>query len=215
MKGGNMKRKLIGIIVAAGLILASSVMAGSGLSVAVQAGTMGIGLDVAKAFSPKWAARVGANFFSYSIDSENDEYGIKYSGDLKLQSFSILADYFLGGGFYLSGGAFINNNKIEASGMSSIPREYDNSTYTPEELGDFSVAVDFSKFAPYLGLGFRSSGSVGFAMNLGALYMNSPKVAMHATGMIEPTAEQAPQVEEDLKGLKLYGVFSLGLVIGF
>ncbi|MBN1895700.1 hypothetical protein JW906_14500 [bacterium] len=210
-----MKLKSIGIISAAGLILASSVMAASGLSVAVQAGTMGIGLDVAKAFSPKWAARIGGNFFSYSIDSENDEYGIKYSGDLKLQSFSILADYFLGGGFYLSGGAFINNNKIEASGMSSIPREYDNSTYTPEELGDFSVAVDFSKFAPYLGLGFRSAGTIGFAMNLGALYMNSPKVAMQATGMIEPTAEQAPQVEEDLKGLKLYPVFSLGLVIGF
>ena len=134
---------------------------------------------------------------------------------MKLQSFSVLVDYLLGGGFYLSGGAYINNNKIEATGMSSIDMEYDNSTYTPEELGDFSVAVDFSKLAPYLGLGFRSSGKVGFAMNLGALYMNSPKVTMLANGMIEPTAEQAPQVEEDLKGLKLYPVFSLGLVVGF
>ena len=68
---------------------------------------------------------------------------------------------------------------------------------------------------PYAGIGFgnsvRPGGRVAFALDLGVLYTGSPRIQMEGDGMIAPTAEQGPDIEADLEGVKLYPVLSLGL----
>lgn len=215
-----------GKIIVLGMLLSVMMWAGSlfaepiGMALAVQVGSPGFGISVAKQIIPDLNARVGANFFSYGHEYEETENDILADGTLDLQSFSILVDWYgIGAGWFLSGGLYINNNQLSALVTSTKSYEYGGREYTPEELGEMNMEIAFNKVAPYLGLGWgnpvKEEGGLGFVFNLGAMYTNSPKVTMKGTGMITPTAEQAPDVEEDLSGLKLYGVLTFGLSYGF
>lgn len=217
-----MKQKwIVGLTTAVLLMATPGLIAGPlGAAVTLQAGSLGFGVEVVKSIIPDLNARVGGNFFSYGIYQTNDDYDVKYDASLKLQSFSVLADWHgLPAGFYLSAGAFINNNKVEASGVSTVSYVYGGSEYTPEELGDLDVAVAFATISPYLGLGWgnaiKEPGRFGFVFNIGALYHGSPNVDLIATGMIEPTAEQESDIESDIKDVRIFPVLSFGLSYSF
>ncbi|MBN1782983.1 hypothetical protein JW948_17750 [bacterium] len=214
-------KRFMACFCAALLICASAKAGGSGWGMTLQTGTPGIGIELVKSVKPKMNVRLGGNFFSFSMDETNKEYDLKYDGNLKLQSFSILADWYgPPAGFFLSGGIFINKNRIEASGVSTKPYEVGTKTYTVEEIGELDVKVDFAIVSPYLGLGWgnavRDNGSVGFFFNLGMLYHGAPDVHMStSTDLAEPTTEQEADIEDDLKGMQIYPVLSLGMTISF
>lgn len=187
------------------------------LALGVKASTLGISYEGMANVHPKLNLRAGYATYSYSYDGEEPEFA--YTGDLSLDSFSILADWFpKGGGMYLSGGLVFNSNLAE---MSISPLEsytLGTTVYGPDELGSLGAEIDYNGVQPYFGLGFGNpllGSNLGFSFELGAIYTGTPSVNMSASGLLEPSAEQGGQIEENLEWLTWYPVMSLGLTYHF
>lgn len=121
---------------------------------------------------------------------------------------------------YLSGGFLYNTNKIEGNGTPLKTYTIGAKIYTPEKLGRLFATVEPKiKVSPYLGFGWGNSvkagKGLGFRFDAGMIYQGAPDVTLQANGLIEPTAEQEPDVENDLRNLKYYPVLSFGLTYKF
>jgi hypothetical protein len=94
-----------------------------------------------------------------------------------------------------------------------------NIQYTPDKLGILSADITFQKVAPYIGIGLGNvtGGDRGFGLtfDLGTFYQGGPKVSMSATKLLEPSASQSGQLEDNLKWFKFYPVLSIGLAYKF
>lgn len=193
---------------------------GQNIAFSARVGSLGPGLEVTTTIIPHLNARVGGHYFSYSQSqdfTDDDDFTVQADADVKLSSASLLVDWLpFQGGFRVSTGFVLNLNEATAAVLPQESYNIDGHDFTPERLGTMDVNVGHkSSVQPYLGIGFgnavREGKHFGFVFDLGMLYTDSPAVEMTGTGMIAPTAKQAKQIEEDLKGIKLYPVLSLGL----
>ena len=144
-------------------------------SVGTQAGTMGVGLTVGYEFSEALAVRGVVNP-GLNVGLDMEEAGIDYDGSLKLRSFGALLDWRpFPIGFRLTGGVFLNRNRLSAK--ASDPKlklgdlQYD---------ADLNAHVTISDIGPYLGIGWigglGGSGLTLFA-DLGAIYQGAPELS--------------------------------------
>lgn len=192
----------------------------SGMALTIQAGTLGAELGFVKNLNPKLNARLGVAFMTYSYSGDTGgEDPVAYEVDMNLFSAGLLVDYHPFENFFrLTGGLVFNNNIFEASAEAVNTYEYDESTYTPEEIGKLTGEMKPGlPISPYVGLGIgnpvSSDKKLGFYMDLGILYTGSPKVTLDAdeNTMIYPSADQDEQVEEDLSGIQIYPVLEIGM----
>lgn len=191
-----------------------------GLGVTGKAGSLGIGVEVTKSLIPHVNIRGGLNFLNYAFDQT--EGGNDYDFDLKLKSFSILADLhpIPGRGLRLSGGIIFNNNHLDMVSVASGSYSIGNRTYTGAEVGTLNGTVDFKSTAPYFGIGWgnATSGRFGLALDLGVVLQGVPQVSLTATGLVtsDPTFVQelnreVQELENDISEFQYYPVISLGL----
>ena len=179
-------------------------------------GSLGLGLQLHKSLLHKLNARIGVNTFSIGKDGILEDSDVTYNADLKLSSVAALFDWHpSAGGFRLSFGMIINKNKAELLVQPSKTFTVGGTTYTPAEIGSLTGTVEFNRLAPYFGIGWGNSVGhnkrAGVVFDIGTIYHNSPQVRMKATGFIAPTAEQAPDVQDDIKDFRFYPVITLGL----
>jgi hypothetical protein len=184
-----------------------------------RASSTGLGGDVAFGLSSHWNARVGASYFRNAGLStttiEDGDFDIDWT--TTLFSLSAIADYFpwKSSGFHLSAGVLYNGNGATGSVISADDYTVGSRSFTPEEIGTLDADISFNALAPYAGLGFGNvlgSGSrLGLVLDLGVIYHQSPNVTLSGTGMVGPTAEQAPQLEQNLESFQLFPVLSFGL----
>lgn len=187
----------------------------SGFAVSAKLGSLGGGAELTRSISQKWNARLGYNYASYSFGNTLQGKDVKYDAEIAWGSVTLFGDWFpYEGSFHISPGLVYNNNEL---GLRVDPTEtytVGNRQYGPETLGSVSGKIDFNKFAPYLGIGWGNPVShdkrFGMTLDLGAFYQSSPKVTMTGEGMIAPTANQAPKIEDKLSGALVYLVVSLG-----
>lgn len=190
------------------------------IGVGARAGTLGPGLEVTVGVAPGLNLRAGANYFSYAhSDIMRDmEVDIRYNAELLLSSYRLLLDWHPFHNFLrLSAGIIYNNNGIQVAVTPVDSYTIQGKTFPPEKIGTLSAEIDYqSKINPYVGLGIGNavSNRIGIAIDLGVLYTGSPAVAMEGTGMIAPTAQQAPDLEEGFSSFKFYPLLSLGLTVG-
>lgn len=183
--------------------------------ISVRISTLGFGSELVGSFHPKWNVRLGFNIFSYKYSGKDVENDVSYDADLKLQSLTLLLDWYPSGRtFRISGGLVNNLNNIDLLIGSTKSYEIGVKTYSPDKIGKINGKIDFDKFAPYIGFGWGNSLTNSFALvfDIGMFYQNSPYVNFKADGMIEQTADQDQVVEESLAGWKAYGVISFGFV---
>jgi hypothetical protein len=198
-----------------------------GLGVTARVGTLGLGVDVAKSFSPQFSGRLGFNFGN--VNTNRTESGVSYDAKLNLSSVQLLGDYHpFGGGFRITGGLLAQNNKFAVTGKPDGNGSYaiDNTTYTAAQVGNLTGEYQYgNSIAPYLGIGFGQPANEGFGFNadLGVMFTGSPKVNLTANN---PTFNnnsttrtaldrQERQTENDLKGFNVYPVLSVGVSYGF
>ncbi|MGV3556533.1 hypothetical protein [Larkinella arboricola] len=191
-----------------------------GVAVGIRAGTAGIGLDISKSITPQWVLRVGGNLFSYTgtlkSGKDTDDIQIGFDYKLKLASVNALIDFypFRRAGFRVTGGVFYNLNELTFDGLPTKEVVFNDVTFTREEIGTINGKANFTKVAPYLGLGwghpFRGT-KLTFMADLGVFYQQSPQVTLVTTGMLEPSSDQGPVIERNLQPLKYYPVLNLGL----
>jgi len=194
------------------------------LGVGARVGTLGLGIEATKSLVPMVNARGGFNFFSFGYDAEVS--GVDYDATLSLRSLHLLADYhplpLLG--FRLSGGALINLNELEVVSQPAIQFTFgdDEIPFEGDDVGTVTGVVEFSAFAPYLGLGWGNAASsrIALALDLGVVFQGSPAVELKADGHLadDPTLrtsleEEAANAEDDLSAFKFYPVASIGLSV--
>jgi len=189
-----------------------------GLAVAAKVGTLGFGLEATTNVVPALInVRLQGNIFNYNKDI--NDTAVTYNAKLKLRSIGLLADiYPFAGKFRLTGGAYYNGNKFTMTGKPTGAGQYtfNNVNYTTQQVGTVAAAVDFNKFAPYVGLGWGdavSSGSpFGFSFELGALYMGKPKTSIVAPGVsAADIAVEKKKLDNSMNNMKWYPVASIGV----
>jgi len=187
----------------------------------VRAGTPGIGWDFTVGLNDRFHARTGASYFTYGrtdgVDADDVDLAIEW--DARLFSVSALVDFYPWPrrGLRLSGGVLYNGNLGDVQVEATEAYTIGSRTFTPEELGRLEGELSFSTLAPYLGVGFGNvlsmSRRVGVAVDVGVLYHRRPVVELDGDGMIQPTAEQSPQVEDNLESFRFFPVVSLGIAL--
>ncbi len=174
----------------------SASLSNSGWGVAVKVSTLGPGLEVVKAFDFPVILRLGGTWVRYSHDvttyiSSSDQN--KTVANIQLGSVSLMADWQFVGFMHLTAGAIYNLSEWSVDSYSNDVVYIGEIEVTPETMGYTSTSVYTSKINPYLGIGLGRSISkshlVGFGVDLGVVYIGSPKVNLSANGMLQPTAE--------------------------
>jgi hypothetical protein len=197
---------------------------GSGWAVDAKAGTLGIGADLSRSIVPRVLnLRVGASFFSYSTDF--DEEGINYNAELKLGAVPIAVDVFpFKNWFRLGGGVLINMNEVKGTAQASGGTvNIGDATYRLTDLGQVEGKIKFNRVAPYFGLGFnnpiKKSGHWGFFADLGLLYHGNPYASL-TTSKTVPTLQsnidkEVQSINQDLKDYTIIPVIQMGISYKF
>lgn len=195
-----------------------SLQAQNGLALGLKAGTTGFGADLSTSVSKKFNVRIGGSFYSHAVDGLTDagDVDISYDANMSMLSIPALIDFYPANrGFKITGGIHYHDFLISANAVPNDSYTQNDKTFSPEKLGSLSGDISYkSKLVPYMGLGFgnalvRSRVKVG--LDLGAMYTNSPEFTMNGTGMIAPTADQAPKFQDGLSDFKFYPVLNLSL----
>jgi hypothetical protein len=217
--------KYVCLLVCTSLLLLVSIRSaaaqsfGRSVAVGATAGTMGFGVQLSTPVTPRFNLRVGANTFTYSRSDVLSDFDVdvRVDSDLKLSSMRALVDFLpTGRMFRLTGGLIFNGN--EGAFLVTPTENYvlNEKEFTPERIGSLRATVGHkSRVNPYLGIGLgnpvSTGGRLGITFDLGVLYTSSPRIEMNGDGMIAPTTTQAPQLERDLEGIKVYPLLAVGL----
>ena len=200
-----------------------------GLGIGVKAGTLGGGVVLCVGLPGNTRIRGGFNYFTFSFDSTLSD--INYDFDIEFSSFSALFDWHpFGSSFYLSGGAYFNNNTIGVEGSVDegvLPLQVPYAAAL-SNLVTISGDVEFQPVAPYAGIGWRSNSGErgwGVAFDLGVLFQGAPDVTnlkvnapIDVNGVTEVKtflAEQEEEIEDELSFFQFYPVASLMLTYHF
>ncbi len=192
---------------------------------ALRASTLGLGGDVSYPVSPKLNVRLGGSYVNYSQSQviDKEDFSVQYDADGHAGSGQMLADFFpMGNMLRLTGGIVLNLTEANAKVFSVKPYtlnagQPDEKTFTPERMGSLSAKVGYHNLvAPYVGLGLGNPtrGGFGFEIELGAMYAGKPKIQMEGTGLIGPTANQAPELERGVESFRFFPMLSLGISFG-
>jgi len=184
--------------------------------------TLGINLEIIRSFGHNFNARVGAAYFSYTLNSGGGNEQYRYTATANLLSASLLADYFpFGQTFRITGGLLYNLNKGDIDLVPTKTTVIGGDEYTPDKLGNLKADVDFNKIAPYIGIGIGNPTSgdagLGFTLDLGAAYQGQARINLTASGLLEPSAapDQEELLENNLSWFKWYPVLSFGIIYKF
>ncbi len=201
----------------------STAQAEEGIGLGVKAGTLGGGVELSASILENTRIRGGFNYFTFSFDSTISD--INYDFETDFNSLSLVFDWHpFGNSFFLSGGAYFNNNSISVDGT------VDDKIISSEisRLVSISGDVEFQPVAPYAGLGWRSNNAEtgwGVAFDLGVLFQGAPDVTgLRLNAPVDVTsitdvkgflAEQENEIEDDLSWFQYYPVASLMLTYNF
>lgn len=188
-------------------------------SVGAKIGTLGLGVEVIKPLE-KVDLRFGVNKFDYNHNDTLD--GTPYDVDLGMQTVSALVDWRPAqNGFFVSGGAMLNNNKLDATATAN------NTDIGGANLvaGTITSGISFDDVSPYLGVGYRSKATEkkgwGFTAEAGVLAQGKPKVDLTTSDAAFNVANAAAieqekaNIRKDLDALEYMPVISIGAVYNF
>lgn len=194
-----------------------------GVGATLKVGTLGLGLEATVGLNDYLGVRLGGNRASWDGKRDADEGTVYW--DVSLQTYDALLDIHpFAGGFRLSGGLMVNQNKINLRADLNEPVELGGQEYT---LSDMNGEVTFNTTAPYAGLGYGNAvsrdGRWHFSCDFGVMFQGSPKVDAHATASdpaLQPMVDAAlerekAEVQEDADAYKYYPVIALGVSFRF
>jgi len=220
-----MIKKCLSVVVLSVVGFSNTAVAAPGdVALGLKVGTLGVGVELTMEAVENVNVRFGGNYFKVSreIDVEDNAYDM----DLKLNTYTALADWFImDGSFRLTAGAFINENGLTGTSLASNTYDIGGSTYTNAEVGVLTAEADFKTIAPYLGIGWGNpladDSDWSFMFDLGVVFAGKPRLDIMTTGgtlsnnpLLLADIEEAERDfrESDEVGyLKYYPVVSVGL----
>lgn len=221
----------LALIASATLLSAAPALAqdeGGHLYAGITGGTLGIGPEVGYRLNETFGVRASASFLGVSHEIDSDD--VTYDGSFDLESYGAMVDlYPFGGGFRVSGGFRINNNRASAdaepTGGTFTFNGVDYDTTTLVTSARTRARVD--DFAPALTIGYAGGNRSGFVFGVeaGALFQGSAKIdpititgtcatapATLGCGTIAADLEaERRDVQDDVDDYKVYPILQLTL----
>lgn len=202
----------------------------SGFALSAKASTLGFGIEGIGAISPNFNGRLGFNYFDFSIDTE--ESNIDYDADIQLLSATALIDWFPSSRseFRITGGIAYNDNRVDATAQSATTLDIGGVEFPAAAVGQLEGEATFpNTISPYVGIGYgnpvKRDRRFTFSVDLGVLFTGSPEVDLNATGpatslidasvLNDAIEREEDDVEDDLDGLSIYPVLTLGISYQF
>lgn len=193
-------------------------------SAGVAGGSLGIGPELSYRPNEHVGVRVNAVWLGVSRDEDIDD--IDYDGDLDLNSFGALLDWYpTGGGFRVSIGGRINNTEIGVVGRPATSVTVGDTTYTPQQIGTLSGTVTMDDFAPQLTIGYGGALAKGFTLGveLGVLWQGQPQIDnLRATGLLADVPQlqadierEEQEIENELEDYELMPILQVELLYRF
>ena len=127
------------------------------LGISLKASTNGIGGDVIYNFHPKMTLRLGYETLGFNTEFNFEEQNIEYAAivDLKTGGLSLLYDFYLLKGVFVTGGVVLNTFQADFDGEAESSFPFGDIEIPKEMIGDFNFIVDpATKVSPYIGIGF-------------------------------------------------------------
>lgn len=209
------------------------------LSVSVNAGTLGAGVQVAAPVSRLLSLRTGLMLFKYTYNYEYDgvihyEHGnidydyeevIPMTAKANMVNALLLADLFPFRNkiFHLTGGFYVGTPDIVkvSAEYAGRPIEIGDVVIDPGTKGArIAAQLETSGFKPYVGIGLGSSvakrNRVGFKFELGAMFHGRPRIVVTEGNVLQQGDTPGLDVTEDLDRFnKLLANFSVYPVLNF
>lgn len=161
--------------------------------------TLGISGQAGWYFTKDLAVRAQANIFQLSVD-DVDISSLKASGDVKATTVGLIGDYHINGsGFFISGGAYYTDISATAQAPVTLTGSVDinGTTYSASDVANLYGNVEYNKFSPYAGIGYRKAfdNGLNLGFNAGILSVGKPKFNLDAE-VLNPALEAA--ITDDL-----------------
>ena len=194
-------------------------------SLGIRAGTLGGGLELSYALSQRAAVRL--NVDRYNRTQSSDQDNIQYDMKLKLQTASLLGDWFpFANNFRISAGAMFNGNKFSMKGQPTGGTfTINDQTYAAAEVGSLKAEVKFKKAAPYFGIGYGRPINRGLSLifDAGIMFQGSPRskidvscgTTVRCAQLQSDASAEESSLDDSLHSFKYYPVISLGLAYTF
>ena len=207
-------------------LLALPLSAQADILIAGRAGSLGLGIEVAKLITPNIGIRGGAYRFSHTISRSQSD--VDFDADLKFKGMTGLVDLYLSprGSFHFTGGIMTTPAEIDATGKpTGGTYTFDGTDYTAAQVGTVTGTGRWPKTMPYAGLGWGTpaskKGGITMLLDLG-VGIGKPTVGLSASAATPGSAlaqdieDERLKIQADVdKYLKVYPVISLGLAIRF
>lgn len=190
-----------------------------GSAIGFNLSTDGVGLQFAQNLNTKRniAVRVGGMYLPYTITNMEFDFDgtvLVMNGDVKLGSLQALFDYHpFNNAFKLTGGVAYMLTNVSATALSRDSVKMGEIMLSPTEIGKIDVGVKVGPICPYVGLGFgRAVPKSRFSFNfeVGAYYINQPKITFAATGMLEPSSVNEKVLQSNVSGYKWLPLMNFG-----
>jgi hypothetical protein len=181
-----MKRALliaVALTASSGATQAGEVYAGAGLP--------GLMLGFAQPIDDSFTVR-GDWATLGSRQRQTTQEGVNYDAKGSFNRLGLFADWFVSGGFRLTGGVTFNNLKADlvARGDGVTQFTIGGQTFTSDPADRLNVKISYPKVTPYLGVGYghQLSGGWGFTFDLGASYGKATLSETHSGPNLGNTA---------------------------
>ncbi len=134
------------------------------------------------------------------------ESGIDYEGKLKVDRVGLFADWFVVGGFRLTGGVTLNDMHADLDGRGNGGTiTIGNNSYVAGPNDRFNVSIKFPRTTPYIGVGYghRAAAAPGwsFSFDLGAS-IGKARVTGGASGPLLSNAVAQADVDQELQQVR-------------
>ncbi len=197
----------------------SSVVPVTSWNVALSAGTLGVGIDIAHRYNDRIAYRANINGFKW-LDAGPRALGdfSLSNNDLKLFTAGALVDYYPNHtSFRLTGGLYFNGNKLSSqvtyTGAAKTVTLF-GEKFTTADIASIKTDLSFVPISPYLGLGWGNNPSksgIGFTLDVGLMY-HAPKVKLTPTYIAGLSPAKRATYEKDFEIMEKAASNALGAV---
>ncbi len=194
------------------------------IKVGGRGGTLGYGGEVGLQLHKRFVVRGSVTGAEINIEETIND--IDYDASIELGAMGVQADiYPFIGGFYVTGGFFLNENQASLTATPSEGIAIGDTVYTPEEVGTLVGDVTFDDTAYFAGLGLTSripATPIETFVEGGVYFQGAPEVQYTASGLIanDPAFladldAEAAEVEDELAILETYPAINIGLRLSF
>lgn len=184
----------------------------------------GFGFDYSRTLKEnKLYLTASYNLFAYTIEGVEQEISgedMITDADLDFKNVDVkLSFHPFSNAFKLVGGlGFFSSSNINILTTFKNNVQVGEVEFTSADSGNLDINFNWSKTAPYVGLGFGRAvpnKRLGFALDFGSYISSSPEITLVATGVLEDTQDQEALLNESFESFKFIPYASFRLSYSF